>query len=391
MPSVSERRRVLLAVLVYNGRAFVPACIESAARTQQGGEHDVDVLVLDDCSPEPGFSEDIAELCERLGVQYYRSPRNLGIPRNMNMGLLRALDSGYDHVILCNSDVIVPATLADTLVRAGEADPSIGSVTAWSNNVSVFSLPNADPTANLGHQGAVDFLSDALAGEFGGESLTIPTAVGFCMLIPTTAVRQVGLLDPVFGRGYCEEVDWCQRAKRAGLKNVLAAGSFVYHVGNATTREAGLLERNQFTSWANEAIIDLRYPTYRDDLDAFDQSGRLEPLMRRALQALIVAAAREWGYSIEASWLHRQNRERVVQFVVEPDGQRPLLTGRFQGFEIGVPLDTTDVVGTVQALVGRPPVEVSVFDRGELAAALERDAGRLGLTFVEGRAYPERV
>lgn len=391
MRSVSDRRRVLLAVLVYNGREFVPACVESAARTQDSGEHDVDVLVLDDCSPEPGFSEEVAELCERLGVQYYRSPRNLGIPRNMNLALLRALDAGYDHVILCNSDVIVPKTLADTLVRAGEADPSIGSVTAWSNNVSAFSLPNSDAAANIAHQGAVDFLSDALAGEFDTESLTIPTAVGFCMLIPATAIRQVGLLDPVFGRGYCEEVDWCQRAKEAGLKNVLAAGSFVYHIGNATTREAGILERNQFTSWANEAIVDMRHSRYRDDLDEFDRSGVLEPLMKRALQRIVVAAAREWGYSIEASWLHRQNRERVVQFVLEPDGQRPLLTGRFQGFEVGFPLTTTDVVGAVEATVGRPPAEVSVFDRGELATALERDAGRLGLAFVEGRAYPERV
>lgn len=391
MPSVSERRRVLLAVLVYNGRAFVPACIESAARTQDGGEHEVDVLVLDDCSPDPGFSEEMAALCERHGVQYYRSPRNLGIPRNMNLALLRSLDAGYDHVVLCNSDVILPKTLADTLVRVAEAESSIGSVTAWSNNVSVFSLPNADPAANIAHQGAVDFLSDALAGEFGSETFTIPTAVGFCMLLPTNAVRRVGLLDPVFGRGYCEEVDWCRRAEQAGLRNVLAPGSFVYHVGNATTREAGLLERNQFTSWANEAIIDMRYTTYRDDLDAFDKSGTLEPLIRRALQSVVVAAAREWGYSIEASWLHRRNRERVVQFVVEPDGRRPLLTGRFQGFEIGFSLTTTDVVGTVEALVGRSPAEVSVFDRGELAAALEQEAGRLGVTFVEGRAYPERV
>lgn len=391
MRSVSEPRRVLLAVLVYNGRAFVPACIESAARTQENGEHEVDVIVLDDCSTEEGFSDETAGLCERLGVQYYRTPRNLGIPRNMNLALLRALDAGYDHVILCNSDVIVPKTLADTLVRAGEAEPSIGSVTAWSNNVSVFSLPNADAAANVAHQGAVDFLSDALAGEFGAESLTIPTAVGFCMLIPARAVRQVGLLDPVFGRGYCEEVDWCQRAKQVGLKNVLAAGSFVYHIGNATTREAGILERNQFTSWANEAIIDMRFPGYREDLEEFDRSGALEPMMQRALRHIVVAAARQWGYSIEASWLHRQNRERVVQFVVEPDGQRPLLTGRFQGFEVGFPLTTTDVVGAVSALVGQPPAEVSAFDRGALAVALERDAGRLGLTFVEGRAYPERV
>ncbi|MGH2721705.1 MAG: glycosyltransferase family 2 protein, partial [Actinomycetota bacterium] len=107
--------RVLLAVLVYDGRAFVPACLRSAARLTGPGSG-VDVLVLDDCSPDPGWSDELRQLCAGLDLGYYRSPRNLGIPRNMNLALLRAMDAGYDHVAVVNSDVVFPLNLAGALV-----------------------------------------------------------------------------------------------------------------------------------------------------------------------------------------------------------------------------------------------------------------------------------
>src|SRR5256886_1604236 len=116
---MSERRRprLLLAVLVYNGRAFVPACLESVARLRDRSRTvDVDALVLDDASPAPGWSGELESLCEHLGLGYYCSPRNLGIPRNMNLALLRSLRAGHDYVLVANSDTVFPANLADQLV-----------------------------------------------------------------------------------------------------------------------------------------------------------------------------------------------------------------------------------------------------------------------------------
>lgn len=384
-----RRPRVLLAILVYNGRDFVPAAVESAARLQGQGRTDVDVLVLDDCSPEPGWSDDLKKLCLVQDVQYYRSPRNLGIPRNMNLALLRGLHGGYDHVVLCNSDVVLPLNLGDALAAA--VGPGVGSVTAWSNNVSIYSLENADPEQSLSHTGAVDFLSAALEGEFQTGTVDIPTAVGFCMLIPTAVVREVGLLDPVFGRGYCEEVDWSLRSHALGYRSVLSPSSFVYHVGNATTREAGLLERGHFTSWANEAIIDIRYPDYRHSLEQWAETTTLGSTMERALRRIVVCAAIEWGYSIEASWLHRPNSSDVVQFVVEPDGKAPLLTGRFHGFKVGIDIKGGDVLSTIQDLVGQPPQSVGILERGWYAHRLEERARATGIRVIEGRTYPERV
>lgn len=389
-PSGARPARVLLAVLVYNGEAFVPACIESASRVTSD-RHDVDVIVLDDCSPEPGLSDRFRTLAGELGVGYYRSPRNLGIPRNMNIAMLRAAAAGYDHVILCNSDVVVPANLVDAMVGVVEADPSIGSVTAWSNNVSIFSLPNDDPDANLAHQGAVDFISAALHGEFGTESVDLPSGVGFCMLIPTDAIREVGICDPVFGRGYCEEVDWCQRALQVGRRSVLAPSAFVYHIGNATTHGEGMLLRGHTSVLAHERIIDMRYPDYRGRVEAFGTSGLMGEITDRALRRIVVCAAREWGYSVDASWLPYDASPQTVRFVVTPDGRRPLVAGMFQGFRASVDIVDAGVLDAVEKLVGRPPSGVSLFERGRLAELLAEEAAAGGVPFTDRRPYPERI
>lgn len=99
--------RVLHVITVYNGRSFVPAAIKSAVEMDQAHAL-IDVLVLDDASPEPGWSEELSRICDEFGALYYCSPRNLGIPRNVSLGLLTAIKKNYDYVTINNSDVIFP-------------------------------------------------------------------------------------------------------------------------------------------------------------------------------------------------------------------------------------------------------------------------------------------
>ena len=96
---------LLFAITVYNGREVVFPCLRSVARMAPK-KTVVDVLVLDDASPEPGFSEEVEAACAELGLGYYRSPWNLGIPRNVNLALLWALEADYDYVVVANSDVL---------------------------------------------------------------------------------------------------------------------------------------------------------------------------------------------------------------------------------------------------------------------------------------------
>ena len=57
----------------------------------------------------------------------------------------------------------------------------------------------------------------------------------FCVHIPINVYRQVGLLDPSFGRGGGEDTDYCLRAILGGFNVLYAKGAFVVHYRGKST------------------------------------------------------------------------------------------------------------------------------------------------------------
>jgi GT2 family glycosyltransferase len=375
--------------LVYNGRSVVPACLESASKLKSASL-DIDVLVLDDCSPEPGWSAEVAALCEKLDLQYYRSPRNLGIPRNMSLAMRRAVTGGYDHLGLVNSDVIVPRQLVDAAVAVLDNDASIASVTPWSNNVSIFSLPMDKADPRLVELESVDVVSNALNNEFANSSTEIPTGVGYCMFIPSRVVRDVGIMDPLYGRGYCEEVDWCQRARGAGYRNVLGLGMFVFHHGGGTNRLAGLLASGHTTVLAHEDIIDHRYPHYRRDVAQFELTDPLRDLNVRALETIVSAGARRAGYLLEVGRLRVPAPGDPASIVrLSPDGER-LASVSYVSIEAVIDLSDHELLTALEARFGLP-ASCRIRDRGVVADMVSTRMRAKGVPTTRLTPYPARV
>ena len=208
---------------------------------------------------------------------------------------MTAVHRGYDYVIIANSDVLFGAGTIDRMMEVMTTDERIGSVTAWSNNVSIYSLPNDDPDTYLADQAFVDWVGDTTAGEFGPSAVDIPAGISFCILIPTAVLRTVGLMDPVFGRGYCEETDWTLRSQALGYRIALAPSAFVYHRGQGSNRDAGMLASGHTSVPAHERIIDLRYPLFREQVNGFINSEILDLLWNSARRAILTSAAAECG------------------------------------------------------------------------------------------------
>jgi GT2 family glycosyltransferase len=329
-------------------------------------------------------------MCEQRGILYYRSPRNLGIPRNVSLGMLTAVQQGYDYVIISNSDVIYPRNFLTQLLRAVAHD-GVGSVTAWSNNVSMYSLPNADPDRFLADQDRVDWLSDTLAEHYGDAAMDIPAGISFAMIVPTSVVEDVGVMDPVFGRGYCEETDWSLRSLAAGYRVALAPGCFVYHAGRGSSVEAGLVEREHTSVPENEDIIDMRYPLFRGQVKAFAASGLLAEARLHGVAAFMRRAGAEVGYTIDAGWLPpSETDEELVRCTVAPDGLGGAISVDYLGFRHVI--DDIDAFTVAESLKeffgGRAPSAVNLRDRGSLATSLRSEFA--GLSRRHGN-YPSRV
>ena len=381
--------RMLFVITVYNGRTVVPPCLRSAA-AMSSNDLELDVLILDDASPDPGFSDEVRILCAELGHQYYRSPRNLGIPRNVNLGLLRALHGGYDHVVIANSDILFPAHLPDTLFETASTDPTIGSVTAWSNNVSIYSLPNVDPDLHLRNQSVVNWLADSIYGQFGTSAVDIPAGISFCMLIPVPVLRTVGLMDPVFGRGYCEETDWSLRSRSMGYRIALSPSTFVYHQGGGTNVEAGLVSSGHTSVPAHERIIDHRYPLFRTQVDAFLNSELLDHLRRDARTKILLDASREWGYSVVGGVHDPMNDDSGPSVSLEINAGELQAVARFIGFEQVLPT-SSDLPKSIVEFFGSPPGKVRIIEPATGLSGVVDGFGGLGSKVIREVCYPSRV
>lgn len=393
MTAVSLRPRVLLAITVYGGRSFVPRTLRSATAIRRDTV-ELDVLYLDDATPDLEFGHTLGDLAAEAGHGYYRSPHNLGIVRNVNLGLLRALESEYDYVIISNSDVIYPAWLAEQFTRVMESDPTIGSATAWSNNVSIYSLQNDDPDQHLSDQAFIDELNEDLAEEFSTQTIDIPAGISFSMIIRCSALKQIGLMDPIFGRGYCEETDWSRRCIDAGWRLVLAPSVFVYHAGRRSTLEAGLLSSGETTVADNERIIDHRYPHFRNAVAQFIRSGVVQHVHDRGMSALMRGAARRHGLVVEVSNLPRAADEDGPVHAQIKAGEYGLgIELRYRGFHIGVPLESAaDAPGLLHRLFSSStPTTVTLRDTVPSARAVVQVLASNGYGLKDLASYPECV
>lgn len=279
---MSASFRPVVVVPVYNAVAELKACLGALARTLRS---DDDVLLADDASPDPSVPAMLDRVCAAmpLRIRRVRRERNLGFVGNVNAALR---ETGDRDVVLLNSDTVPAPGWLDAIVDCAARDPSIATITPWSNNAEICSFPEFLRINPLPDDARLQTLAAACAAEPLDDVPELPTGVGFCMYLRRAAVRRLGDFDAAtFGRGYGEENDWCRRAARHGWRNVFCPRAFVAHRGSASFAAEGLHPGGE-----NLARLVARYPDYNALIADFIRRDPLLPLRER-LAARLAAAS----------------------------------------------------------------------------------------------------
>lgn len=261
----------------YLGEAETVGCLNSLLKS--GLDQPMEIIVVDDASPEPRISEYLRQLAAGGEVTLIRNTRNRGFVRSVNDAI--DLHPSRD-VALLNSDTVAPPGWLDRLVAVANQYPNAATVTPLSNNATICSYPAFCGNNSMPWGHTVDSL-DRLAAEVNrGRSVEVPTAVGFCMLVRRRCIEQVGFFDAeTFARGYGEENDFSLRAARLGWSHRLALDVFFHHTGGVSFRG----ETPQLQALGREAIL-RRYPEY-DSIIAAHVRANPAALHRFALTAAV--------------------------------------------------------------------------------------------------------
>lgn len=215
-----------IIIPAFNQLRYCQQCVESIQRSTDVPYR----LVLIDNGSTDGVSEYFDGI---PGAHVLHAPTNLGFAGGVNLGLRDA----QGHVVLLNSDTVVPPRWLERLLAVLESDPKIGVVGPLSNYASGMQQIE---TPELSTQEELATFADDLAAENAGMTTNTFRLVGFCMLIRDETLRRVGLFDERFGTGNFEDDDYCLRVRQAGYRLVVAHDAFVYHFGNRTFVGMGL-------------------------------------------------------------------------------------------------------------------------------------------------------
>lgn len=269
-PPPPPRHLPAVIVPVFNARDDL-ARLLTRLETGVGCEHYL--ILVDDGSDDPALHADLAGHAAhhpgRCHLLRFESSRGFVAAANAGIETARKLTRG--HVVLLNSDTLPPEAWLPRLLAPFASDRRIASITPLSNAAELLSIPGP-PTPPMPAPRQVDRI-DQVAQHLapGIARADLPTGVGFCLALNRRFLDRLGGFDPAFGRGYGEEVDWCQRAERAGGRNIALASLFVGHRGGASFRP----EERALRLRAAGAEIARRHPEY--DRRVRDW-GRADPL-----------------------------------------------------------------------------------------------------------------
>jgi len=251
---VNERKKVTVVIPVYADWESLSQCIASL-KEHLDARHQV--LLVNDCGPEVDKMEQhiLAAIKGLKNFSYERNPENLGFVKTCNRAAME-LDDTDNDILLLNSDTVVTAGFLEEMLEVLYLIDRHGAVSPRSSNATIATIPfrllDKAPRDDLTYTKKVhDKVKDHLP-----RFTVAPVAPGFCMLIRRSLIRNFGLFDEIYGRGYNEENDFCMRINRYGYSCVLSNRALVYHLESRSFGKATRIELEA----KNARILIGRYP-----------------------------------------------------------------------------------------------------------------------------------
>lgn len=259
IPKFITSKPIDIVIPIYNGKEFIIPLFESIIKNTSMPFR---LLVADDKSSD-------AEVLPLLYKIKNDNPNitMILIENEINLGFIKTVNKlaalTENHFVLLNSDTEVPPLWIERLMYPIFEMDNIASTTPFTNSGTIASFPNFLEDNPIFENMKLEELDSYFRYvNFEKTYIEIPTGVGFCMGVNKILVDKIGMFDEIFGKGYGEENDWCQKAIQEGYKNIHVTNLFVYHKhgGSFDSVERKKLQEN------NLNLLLKKYPDYMEQV-----------------------------------------------------------------------------------------------------------------------------
>lgn len=210
-----------IIILTYDQLHYTKLCLESIRKYTE--EDTYEIIIVDNHSTDGT----VQWLKEQKNIKLILNDENLGFPKGCNQGI--EIASG-DSVLLLNNDTIVSKNWLVNLRKALFSDEYVGAVGPVTNNCDNNQRIEV-PYKNIEEMYSFAQEYNISNTEKWHETIML---IGFCLLIKSEVIEQIGLLDERFTPGNYEDNDYCFRIKKAGYSLILCRDTFVHHYANVS-------------------------------------------------------------------------------------------------------------------------------------------------------------
>ena len=238
---MSDNNKISLIIPVYNALNDFSHCIRSVLKNFDFSKGDV--LIADDCS---NFKT--AKYIDKIIKQYpfikmIRNEQNLGYLKTCNQAVKKV---NGDIVVLLNSDTEIDKYFSEKVIACFDSDKKIVAASPISSNSSDYWIPCIFPYKFMGR----------ILSENKPCYPDVLNSEGFAFCVRRDYLLENGLFDDIYKWGYCEEVDFCLKAKFLGYRTVLIDNLYVKHKQNRSfgKKKLELLAENNkvlYSRWGN--------------------------------------------------------------------------------------------------------------------------------------------
>jgi GT2 family glycosyltransferase len=221
---------ISIIIPVFNQAAFLRDAVQLAVQNAGVPKDQYEVVISDDNSDDAATVALLKELAQKYKVVYNKWQR--GFPGNVNYGV--AQNNHNRYICLLNSDTRACTDWLKHLLETIEEDDAIGIVGAK----LLYPKNHPEYPGLVQHAGVARNASGYPYHAYREATSNAPdvnirreiNCVTFaCAMIRHDCWNEIGGLDVAYGRGNCEDVDFCWTARSKGWKIVYQPKAQLYH------------------------------------------------------------------------------------------------------------------------------------------------------------------